>query len=277
VRAAGDLDDLVDRRPGVRARVRAATAKIERFAVDQDERGVTARGRDCLDARTGSPGLREQIQADDGLARERHRVQREHVVRAELAHPGPPGGVRDELDPRAPAEPATLVVARSRRDGDLAVHVREPAELLGDHGGLPGALRGQGNVRELTTTHSPGACRGPRRSDAIRRRHENLDGVGTPERRALAGLGEPCEHPFARQGVPHEDDATAAGAVRTGGPVIDRIQACHAVPTVRDRADLELNQVRVHAEPYPGHDPRAPSARRWTRAATARRRRRHPG
>jgi hypothetical protein len=170
--------------------------------------------------------------------RERHRVQREHVVRAELAHAGPPGGVRDELDPCAPAEPAALVVARSGLDGDLAVDVGQPAQLLSDDCRLPGALRGQGDVSELTATHSPGARCRPGRQHTIRRCHPDLDGVGAPERRALAGLGESREHPLARQGVADEDDATSAGAVRAGCPVVDRIQAGHAVPAVRDGADL---------------------------------------
>ena len=149
-------------------------------------------------------------------------------MRAEAVHARPALGVGDQVDARAPAEAAALVVTGRCLHRDVEVELGQPAQLLGEHRGLPRPLRGQRHVRELSAAHAAGAGRRPRGLDAVRGRLEHLDGVGAPELRGLARVGQPRADALARQRVPDEDDAALVPG--------------HAVTAVGDRADLELDE-----------------------------------
>src|SRR5690606_1740634 len=187
------------------------------------------------------------------LARERHRLERDDVVRAEAVHARPPGAVGHEVHARAVREAAALVVAGQTLDLDLRVRLvevdpRDPAQLLREDVALPAPLRGERHVRELPPSHPAGTGLRPHRRHPVGRRLEDLDRVGAPELRGVAALRDARADALAGQRVAHEDDAA----------VVPR----DAVPAVRDRADLELDldlRSRLDARRPPGLAPRAPA------------------
>ena len=119
-----------------------------------------------------------------------------------------PSASADGADPGAVAKSAASVVARRR--GHLAREVDACAnalEGLAQHGELPLALGRQSDVPKLGSAHSPGSCLRPRVLDAVGRRLENCDRVGSPELGIGLGLGEPRDDRLAWQRVAHKDDA----------------------------------------------------------------------
>ncbi len=223
------------------------------------------------------------------------------VVRAVAEHAGPAGGVRDEVDPCAPGQAAALVVPGGRLHDDVPLVLGQAAQLLLDDGGLPRALRGQGDVRELAAPDTAGAGLRPGGRHAVRRGLEDLDRVRPPEGGVGGGLGQPDPDALAGQRVPDEHDPAASRpACRPGGPAGCArpvavagdlvVEPGDAVAAVGDRPDGELHDaavrlpgarrsdgagvaraatVRRHPVPYPARCPRAPSAPRTRRAARA--------
>ena len=149
-------------------------------------------------------------------------------VRPEAVHARAALGVGHQVDPRAPAEAAALVVARSGLHRDVEVELGQPLQLLRQDGLLPGALTRQRHVGELTATDAARTGRRPGGLDAVGRRVEDLDGVGPPELRGVAEVRQPRPDPLAGQRVPDEDDP----------PLVPR----DAVPAVGDGPDLELDE-----------------------------------
>ena len=71
----------------------------------------------------------------------------------------PSASVTRSIRVRQP-RPAALVVARRSLHRDLEVELGQPPQLLGQDCGLPRALRGQGDVRELSPADAAGTAAG---------------------------------------------------------------------------------------------------------------------
>jgi hypothetical protein len=158
LRAACD-GDLVDRRPGVRAPVRAVGAP--RDAVDEDDGTVTAGRSSHLDPRPRWPTPFEQTEGGDGVRGQRHRLQRDDVRGPVPMHPRAAVVVGDQGDPRAPPEAAALIVPGRRLHPDRDLQPREPLQRLGHDLPLQHALGTQRDVCELAPTHAARAGSGP--------------------------------------------------------------------------------------------------------------------
>ena len=187
------------------------------------------------------------------------------VVRAEAVHARP--------GPRRRRPGRCGCASRGRRarrrpgaacDRHVEVELGQPAQLLGEDRGLPGPLRRQGDVRELSAAHATGPAAGHADSTRSGRRLEHLDGVGAPELRGLARVGQPRADALARAacaGRRRRDPRAGRRSARRGRPGRSRARRARRRRPCR---------VSSHAEPYPGPAPRAPSAPRRTPAATAR-------
>ena len=115
---------------------------------------------------------------------------------------------------------------RRHRSHDV-VEPGQPRELLADDRRLELPLRGGVDVLPVAATAPAGPAVRAGPLDPVGRGLEDLDGVGAAEAR-VAVLGDPHDHPLARQGVPDEDDPA----------LVPR----NAVPAVGDgtHSDVEL-------------------------------------
>ena len=165
-------------------------------------------------------------------------------------------GVDGKLHPGPPPQPVT--VARHRLDHRIKpergqVEARETAELLAHDRGFEPPLLAKGDVLEVAATAYARVATG--RNHPRRRGPHHRDGVGAQERAARLTLGDPGAHHLTRQGVSDKHDL----------PVKPR----DAVPAMRDRANLELDELLTHrrAGHRRGREHRALAPSRQTRAA----------
>ena len=110
-------------------------------------------------------------------------------MRAGRSQPRPPGAVDRELHPRAPAEPA--LVTRHRQHLDRAVDAGESPQLFGHDCTFEPALGGQVDVLPVASAAPARAGVAAYRIHAVRRRGEDLDGVGPQEAVLSASFGHP--------------------------------------------------------------------------------------
>ena len=190
---------------------------------------------------------------------QRHRVQQVDVVRAEAVHARPALGVGDQVDARAPAEAAALVVTGRRLHGHVEVELGQPAQLLGEHRGLPRPLSGQGHVRELAPAHATGAGRRPRGLDAVRatppaprRRRRARTSRSRPRRSAARGRARPG----ACAGRRRRDPRAVPRSDRRGRP--GRSRARRARPMRRETVSVATR----NGTPDRLLEPRLPLGRR---------------
>ena len=173
-------------------------------------------------------------------------------------HAGATIRVDDDVDARAAAGQriARVLVARRRSDThstegfhglgqDLAAHA---AQLPRNHTGLPVALSGRRQVRELPATDASRTGLGPDGLDAVVRGLDDLDGI-RPGQLLLDG-GYPRADNLSGCRVAHEDDAPALVAGDTRA-------------TVCGLADTQLEDL---ADPLAGLSGCRATARRGTTA-----------
>src|SRR5262245_11621989 len=160
-----------------------------------------------------------------------------------LEQAGPASSVHCVLNPGPPAQ--AVIGARQRLDLEtqrrhvVRAEPAEPDQLLPHHLRLQLPLRRHRRVLEVAAAALPGSRPRARSRDPVRRGREDLNRVGAQE--ALALIGDDRPHPLPRQRVPDEHD------VPVGGPG-------HAVSTVGDRADLELQDRLVEPAVGGRHD-----------------------
>ena len=241
------LHVLLHGRAGVGAPVHASAAQVVRRTVDQDQR---ARRR--WPARSPRRGRRrsraaEQVERRDGL-----------VARAASTRAGARRASGGRACPRGPSASAT----RSMR-------VRQPRP---PHSSSPGAActgtsrssfarrrscsastaafqarcAGSATCASSPPPTPPGPAAGHADSTRSGRRLEDLDGVGAPELRVVAGVGQPGADALARQRVPDEDRrGRRAGrrSGRRGRPGRSRARRARRAVVCR---------VSSHADRYPG-------------------------
>src|SRR5699024_10338416 len=145
-------------------------------------------------------------------------------------------------------------------DVDLPVDSGETAQLLGHDPPLELALVARAHVLEVAAPAPAGAGHGAPRVHAVLGRLEDRHGVRPEEPVARPPFGDPHARPLPGEGVAHEEHP----------PLVPG----HAVPSVRDGADLDLDlvtddqvigshcsRVRVHAPPRRTSPATGPSMR----------------
>ena len=156
-----------------------------------------------------------------------HVLERDHAAASELVHAGTPLSVDDDVDARAATgQRITRVLIPQRRSDThspesvhglgqgLAAHA---AQLPGDDAGLPVALSGRRQMRELATTDASRTCLGPDGLDAVGRGLNDLDGI-RPGQLLLDGTHARADD-LSGCRVAHEDDTTAGVAGHAGTAV----------------------------------------------------------
>ena len=221
-----DLPESVGRHPPVAAGGPFGQRGWFRARPSLEERRPSgrARGGDQLGARRpGPPGHRRRTRIGDRASLRR---QRDHLVRAVRPQPGPALIVDLVAHPGPPVEPVARCSAvltpppprRPSRSRPAAAAARPP----------PAVFSRRCAARSTCWKSQPPQSPGP----AIGQRGSTRSGLGTRISTASARqkrswlssvIGD--HHPLARQRVPDEDHPAA--------------MAGHAVPTVRDRPDLD--------------------------------------
>ena len=238
--------------PAQHVGVDAHAVRGVRVLADQDDGIAAGRGH-----RTHAiPGLPqatprrisvEQAELTDRGNGQRHVVQSDHAAATELVHTGAPIRVDDHVDTRAATGQRIARILIPRRGSDthspeglhglgqgLAAHA---AQLPGDHAGLPVALGGRGQVRELAAADTARTRLGPGGLDAIRGRGHDFNGV-RPRELLLDGA-HPRADDLPGGGVTHEDDAAA-------------VVAGHARATVGGLPDCQLEDLADPLARAPG-------------------------
>ena len=207
-----------------------------------DEQGALARrGRDHLDAvRPVPPATRRSDGVDrvgrQRAARDRPRPRASGAAGSRAARRARRRSARACANPDRRGRPGTASTWTASARGAPAISSQpaEAGQLLAQHGCLQLALRGTaGRAGSRSRRTGPG----PRARRAARRGRARRSSTSTASARRIAALRSGTGHDrldhLTRQGVTDEDDlAVVAG---------------HAVPAVRDGADLE-------PQPRPGHD-----------------------
>src|SRR5580704_1613016 len=170
----------------------------------RDDHGTVTRADDDLDRRGVRPGALRDAQVADAGVRDQAVVDGDDLVRAMFPQARHSVITDRELDPGSPAESrlAAGLAAGHRLDGDLAVDAGHPPQLLPDHGGLQGALRGEAGVLPVAAAAAAGVRVRARRGHPVLRRLADLDGVRPRE--PGRDLGHPGDDPLAWQRVPDE-------------------------------------------------------------------------
>src|SRR6185437_9999090 len=100
-------------------------------------------------------------------------------MRAVLTQPDAPFVVHRELNTTTPAKPVST--SRDLLDHDLAIDLREPMQLLGDHRGLEPALRLGRHVLPVAAPALTRSRERARRLHSVGRGSQHLHGVGPQE------------------------------------------------------------------------------------------------
>ncbi len=195
-----------------------------------------------LDLGARGKGLAEHV-GQGVRGRQRTVRDRQHVVAAVRAQPGPAVVVDGEADP----VPPTQRPARQLLHGHDPLEPGEPPQLLGEDRGLPRALGGRVGVLQVAATAAAGPRPGARGRHPVRRGVQHRDGIGSAER-ATPVLADHGPDPLAGQGVADEHDPP--------------LEPGDAVPAVRDRPDVEIEDPvgPVRGRGRPTHGRRRPGA-----------------
>lgn len=141
-----------------------------------------------------------------GLAGDQAVIDRDHLVRTMLTHAPPTFRQWDEALASTPPQPVVLVRRTSRHllDRHLDLEASQPRELLADHLSLQRPLARQVNVLEVAAAAQAWPGVPARRSHAVHRRLQYLDGISSPEPVAIGAFGDCYDHPLTRQSVSDE-------------------------------------------------------------------------
>ena len=147
-----------------------------------------------------------------------------------------------ELGAGAPAQ--AVLAAGQRLDVHRPLQPRQARQLLADHCRLQLPLGRQIDVLEVAAAAARGIH--TRGGNPAWGRRAHLDGIGAHEAAAGADFGHLGDHPLPRQGMPHEEHL----------PLVPG----HAMPAMRDRADLDLDPVTdLQSDSHRHHSPRRTS------------------
>ena len=130
--------------------------------------------------------------------------------------PGPPLGVDRELDAGAPVEPVRRRRAPARRRRRRRGAGQPVPAARATTSALSARCAGSATCWKSQPPQSPGPAYGHGGATRSGEARQHRDGIRTDEPLTGAGLGDPGEHPLAREGVAHEEDLARRAARRSG-------------------------------------------------------------
>ena len=235
--------------------VQAALARL-----DQDDRRSLRRGTPApRSARAPAHRTAPASTASTPVGGDGAHPYRLELVAAVAAQSHRPVAVHGERHPGAPPEPPGRPSTSSTSTRRSMPPTRDSCSAT--RSSLSRRCAAGETCWKSQPPHRPGPAWGQSGVDTVRRRLQDLDGVGPQERRRLRGDAGP--HPLAGQAVAHEHDPT----VRRPG---------HAAPTGGDGTGLELHDLvqgggrRGHASVLSTREARPRRAVRGTRPPAVR-------